>query len=173
MAGQNETVEERESRSSFTRIRIEPRRDATNFAAWVHEQITSTDHAVVSEEVRALEHRLIAALSARDSAQALVIASAIVYQHPDHQVARRIKARCAQRVRGVTAAFPRHDAIPRMRVAWYELSGRNLSRSAAFMLSCIDGFLTVDQLIDVSAMAPLLAYDTLDTLVRDGIIELT
>jgi hypothetical protein len=60
-----------------------------------------------------------------------------------------------------------------MRLAWHELAGRNLSHKAAYMLSCVDGFLTVEQLMDVSAMAPLAAYDTLDNLVRDGIIELT
>jgi hypothetical protein len=169
----SEEFGDEEAQSSLVRLRIAPRRESANFVAWAQEQITATDHVVVSEEVRLLENRLIAALSAHDLAQALMLANAIVYQHANHEVAKRIKARCSQQLRGAPLAFPRHDAIPRMRVPWHELAGRNLSRRAAFMLSCVDGVSTVEQLIDVSALAPLLAYDTLDNLLRDGIIELT
>jgi hypothetical protein len=165
--------DDEENRSSSVRLRVAPSRESATFLAWAQEQVTSTDHVPVSDEVRLLENRLISALRARDGAQALLLASAIVYSCPEHAVAKRIKARCAQQVRGATLAFPRHDAIPRMRLAWHEMAGRNLSRRAAFMLSCVDGFLTVEQLMDVSAMEPLVAYDTLDNLVRDGIIELT
>ncbi len=167
------SAEEDESRSSSIRLRLAPVRDSSTFLAWAQEQVTSTTVQPVSEEVRLLENQLISALRGRDHAQALMIASALVYAHPEHEVGKRIKARCAQNLRGATLAFPRHDAVPRMRMAWYEMAGRNLSHRAAFMLSCVDGFLTVEQLIDVSAMAPLVAYDVLDNLVRDGILELT
>jgi hypothetical protein len=162
-----------EARASSIRLRIAPSRESATFLAWAQEQVTSTDAKVVSEEVRLLENRLISALRSRDVALALILSSSLVYQCPDHEVGKRIKARCAHQVRGATRAFPRHDAIPRMRLAWSDMVGRNLSRRAAFMLSCVDGHLTVEQLIDVSAMEPLVAYDTLDNLVRDGIIELT
>jgi hypothetical protein len=165
-------VDAEEARSSAIRLRIAPTRDSATFLAWAQEQVTATTTVPLSEEVRLLENRLISALRARDNSLALLIASAIVYSCPEHEIARRIKARCAQR-RGATLAFPRHDAVAHMRLAWHDMEGRNLSRRAAYMLSCIDGFLTVEQLIDVSAMEPLTAYDTIDNLLRDGIIELT
>jgi hypothetical protein len=166
------SLDEDESRGSSVRLRVAPARESATFLAWAQEQVVSSPMEV-SEEVRRLENQLISALRARDHAQALLLASTLVYANPQHEVARRIKARCAQNLRGATKAFPRHDAIPRMRLAWYEMEGRNLSQRAAYILSCVDGFLSVEQLIDVSAMSPLVAYDLLDNLVRDGIIELT
>jgi hypothetical protein len=127
----------------------------------------------VPEGVRKLEDQLVEALREHDAARALTVASVIVYERPDHEVARRMKTRCAQHLRGATLVFPRLDAIPRMRVVWHELGGRNLPRRAIFMLACIDGVSTVEQIVDISAMSPLMAYDTLDLLVQGGIVELT
>jgi hypothetical protein len=148
-----------------------PSGEPTTFLKWAEDQVAP--EAAPSEEVRVHEEQLVTALRNRDPAQALTAASVLVYKYPGHEVARRIKARCAHQLqRGATRAFPRGDSIPRMVVAWHELGDRPLSRSAAFMLSCIDGVSSVEQLIDVSAMPPLAAYDTLDLLVQDGIVEL-
>lgn len=165
-------LEAGDDRASSVRLRIAPLREAPSFLEWAREQVEHGE-TPTSPAIQALEEKLIDALRAHDSAQALTVASVLVYECPDHAVARHIKARCAAQLRGLTRAFPRHDAIPRMRLAWHELEERNLSHRAAFMLSCIDGFSTVEQLMDISAMPPLVAYDTLDILVRDGIVELT
>ena len=161
-----------DDRASSVRLRLAPTREPPAFLDWAREQV---EYAATpaSPAVQALEEKLIEALRAHDSAQALTLASVIVYECPEHPVARHIKTRCAAQLRGLTRAFPRHDAIPRMRIPWTDLGERNLSHRAAFMLSCIDGFSTVEQVLDISSMSPLVAYDTLDILVRDGIVELT
>jgi hypothetical protein len=158
-------------RTSSVQLRVAPAREPASFVAWAQEQVSH--EAAPSDEVRQLEQQLVTALRNRDAAQALTAASVLVYECPDHEVARRIKVRCAQQLRGATRAMPRPEAIPRMRIPWHELGGRNLAQRAAFLLSCIDGVSTVEQLIDVSAFSPLVAYDILDVLVRDGIVELT
>jgi hypothetical protein len=154
-------------------VRLAPPLEPATFVTWVQEQLAQESSLKTSDEVGVLEQKLVRALRDRNTAQALTLASVIVYQCPEHEVARRIKTRCAQQQRGATLAFPRSDAIPRMRLPWTELEGRNLPGRAAFLLSCLDGASTVEQIIDVSAMPVLLAYETLDMLVRDGIVELT
>jgi hypothetical protein len=162
----------REQPGSSVRLRLAPTGEPRSFTAWAQESLSDDSTAPVSEEVRKLEHQLVAALGARNGPQAMLVASTMVYRWPEHAAARRIKDRCAKHLRDTTIVFPRPDAIPRMRVAWHELAGRNLSRLAAYMLSCIDGSLRVEQVVDISAMSPLIAYETLDALAQEGIIEL-
>ena len=109
----------------------------------------------------------------RDLPNALTLASVLVYMDPENAIARRIKDRCAKQLDNArTRSFPRHDAIPRQRVPWSELSRRTLSRSEAFLLYCIDGKTTVEDIIDASAMPPLVAFETLDALIREGLVDL-
>ena len=124
--------------------------------------------------IRQAEDRLLAAIRSRDLPNALILASVLVYMDPGNAIARRIKDRCAKQLDSArTRSFPRHDAIPRQRVPWSELSRRTLSRSEAYLLWCIDGRSTVEDIIDASAMPPLVAFETLDALLREGLIDLT
>jgi hypothetical protein len=127
--------------------------------------------ALVSDEVRLLEDQLVNALRRGENARALMLASSLVYSNPEHVVARRIKSRCAQNMTADAIPFPSDDAIPVQCLDTSELAERNLSRRAAHMLSCIDGALTVEEVIDISALPQLVAYDVLDALVREGIID--
>jgi hypothetical protein len=126
------------------------------------------------EGVRRTEERLLSAIKTSDLPNALTLASVLVYMDPSHAIAQRIKKRCANQMDSArTRAFPRHDAIPRQCIPWSELRRRTLSRSEAFLLWCIDGRSTVEQVIDTSAMSPLVAFETLDDLIREGIVDLS
>jgi hypothetical protein len=166
-----------EQKGSGVRVRIAPTVDAAAMAALALDYDTSTTSSTSPDDVCRLEERLLAAVKAGDLAAALTLASVIVYADPEHEVARGIKERCATQAAALAAGstdqpFPRQDAVLRQRVAWSELTRRALSRNEAFLLSRIDGRTTVAELVDVSGMAPLAAFATLDSLVRDGIIDL-
>ena len=161
-----------EPKGSGIRVRVAPAVDAAAMAALAVDYDTSSPSSTSPDDVCRLEERLLAAVKAGDLAAALTLASVIVYADPAHEVARSIKERCATQAAGTASQpFPRQDAVPRQRVAWSELTRRALSRNEAFVLSRIDGRSTVAELVDVSGMAPLAAFATLDRLVRDGIID--
>jgi hypothetical protein len=118
-----------------------------------------------------LEARLLRALEQRKLPEALMVASSLVYLYPAHDVARRLKERCADQMdsKGAPEFAPRH-AVPSMRLSWNELRDRTLSREAAYVLSCVDGATTIEALIDMSALQPLAAYEALDALTCEGIV---
>jgi hypothetical protein len=125
------------------------------------------------EPIRETEERLLSAIKTRDLPNALTLASVLVYMDPTHEIAVRIKDRCAKQLEGTrTRAFPRHDAVPKQCVPWSELRRRTLSRHEAYLLYCIDGQSTVEEIVDASAMPPLIAFETLDALIREGIVDL-
>ena len=127
-----------------------------------------------SEDVAELEVLLVRAMRARNGAAALVLASRLAYVDPEHEVAQRIKSRCTQRIGAQrTREFPRPDAVPRMVVTWHELKQRPLTREAAYLLTCIDGKATVEEIVDTSALPLLVAYEAFDGLVNDGMVALS
>jgi|HubBroStandDraft_2_1064218.scaffolds.fasta_scaffold622393_1 hypothetical protein len=122
------------------------------------------------QAVAVLEERLLQALHVGDASGALMLASTLAYLHPTHPAARRIKTRCATKV---SREFPRRDAVPRAILPWDAILDRKLSREAAYVLACIDGASTVEALVDISALQPLVAYEALDWLVGAGIVALS
>jgi hypothetical protein len=138
-------------------------------SAWVEEQAAPQP----AERMR-LEVNLVRALHEHDAAAALMLANVLVYADPAHDIARRIKERCAQQIATrCTLEFPKPNAVPRMLVPWSEIGSCALSRQEAFVLSCIDGRLTVEHVIDATAMPLLVAYEALEALVQRGIVELS
>jgi hypothetical protein len=136
--------------------------------------VEGEDGATRPAAVLQAEQRLLEAIRNADLAGALTVASVLVYLDPSNELARRIKDRCAQQMEAKrTLSFPRPDAVPRQCVPWSELRRRTLSRSEAYLLWCVDGKSTVEQIIDASAMPPLLAFETLDALIREGIVDLS
>lgn len=118
-----------------------------------------------------LESRLLEALKAHDSGAALLLASALAYMDPTSETARRIKLRCVSRVQGrATRELPQLQAVPKRLVDWASLEDRKLTRQQIYVLSLVDGIATVENVIDASAISPLVAYDALDCLLRDKII---
>ena len=62
--------------------------------------------------------------------------------------------------------------VPVMALGLSQLSGQNIDNRAAFLLSRIDGMLTIDELLDVSGMARVEAYRHLCVLVIKGILKI-
>jgi hypothetical protein len=62
--------------------------------------------------------------------------------------------------------------VPHRLVEWDALQGRNLSREKVYILALIDGFSTIEAVIDASAISPRAAYDALEELVREEIVTL-
>jgi hypothetical protein len=71
-----------------------------------------------------------------------------------------------------TRELPPLDAVPRRLVEWDDLRGRNLSREQAYILALIDGFSTLEAVVDASAISPRAAYEALADLVREEIVGL-
>ncbi|MCG8421997.1 MAG: hypothetical protein MJE77_29090 [Proteobacteria bacterium] len=63
-------------------------------------------------------------------------------------------------------------AVPTMAMDLNQLGGENIDNRAAFLMSRVDGMLTVDELLDVSGMPRLEAYRHLSMLVIKGILKL-
>ncbi|MEM9490250.1 MAG: hypothetical protein AAGC55_13975, partial [Myxococcota bacterium] len=64
-------------------------------------------------------------------------------------------------------------ATPALAVQMNELADENLDNRAMFLLSRIDGMLTVDELLDVSGMARVEAYRHLCVMLLKGILKLS
>jgi tetratricopeptide (TPR) repeat protein len=63
------------------------------------------------------------------------------------------------------------DAVPRVRISTKEVMKYNLPAAAGFLLSAIDGRISVDELIAVSGMDPFEALRALANLLAAGIVE--
>ena len=118
-----------------------------------------------------LEGRLLRAVQASCNGAALMLASSLAYLDPEDEVARRIKARCAELEESPRAReFPRRKAIPRMHLGWNGVKEEMVSCQAAYMLTFIDGQSTVEVLVDASGLPPLTAYEAIDSLIGAGIV---
>jgi hypothetical protein len=160
----------RESPGSAVRLRVVPAAEELELAARCLEQ---DDPSARPDAVRRAQERLLAAIRADDLSNALTLASVLVYTDPDHAIARRIKDACAKVLSSApTRPFPKPSAVPRKRMPWPELSRRSLSRAEAHVLWCIDGRLTVEEVVDASALPPLTAFETLEALLLGGVIDL-
>jgi hypothetical protein len=72
-----------------------------------------------------------------------------------------------------TRPVPMPGAIPIVIVALSELKdSRHLSRSALYLLSCLDGAPSLEWAIDASALSPGAAYAALDDLMDQGLVQL-
>jgi tetratricopeptide (TPR) repeat protein len=63
------------------------------------------------------------------------------------------------------------QAVPRIRISTKEVMKYNLPAAAGFLLSAIDGRISVDELIAVSGMDPFEALRALSNLLEAGIVE--
>ena len=125
----------------------------------------------VSPERAVLEGRLLRAVQASCNGAALMLASSLTYQDPEDEVARRIKARCAELEENPQArAFPRRKAVPRVHIGWNGVKEEMVSCQAAYMLMFIDGQSTVEVMVDASGLPPLTAYEAIDSLIGAGIV---
>jgi tetratricopeptide (TPR) repeat protein len=74
-------------------------------------------------------------------------------------------------LRAYRARVGRGEATPRVRITPAEVMKYNLPAAAGFLLSLIDGRLSVDELLAVSGMDPFEALRALSNLLDAGIVE--
>lgn len=122
------------------------------------------------ETLAAIEARL----SAGDYGRALVLAEAALDQHPDHPILRRSADTCRDELyKRYLQRLGAADHVPRVAMQSGALTGLTLDHRAGFLLSCVDGDSTVEEIIDVSAMPKLEAVRVLYELLQEGVIEMT
>src|SRR5262249_44217095 len=123
----------------------------------------------LSDKVAAIEARF----SAGDYGRALVLAESALDVHPgdaagtqDAEGGRHmLYERYLERLGAA-------DSVPRLLLERGSITGLALDHRAGFLLSCVDGTSTIEELIDVSAMPKLEAVRILYELVQEGVIEM-
>lgn len=122
------------------------------------------------EVLAAIEARL----SAGDYGRALVLAESALDQHPDHPTLARSADTCrGELYKRYLERLGAADHVPRVAMHSGALTGLTLDHRAGFLLSCVDGDSTVEEIIDVSAMPKLEAVRVLYELLQEGVIEMT
>ncbi len=121
------------------------------------------------EKVTAIEARI----AAGDYGRALVLAEAALEEHPgDPSVVKHAES-CRDRLyKRYLERLGASDHVPQLAVQKGAITGLSLDHRAGFLLSCVDGGSTVEELIDVSAMPRLDAVRILYELVQEGVVEM-
>ncbi|MFO0568677.1 MAG: hypothetical protein U0263_23650 [Polyangiaceae bacterium] len=111
--------------------------------------------------------------AAGDFTGALILAESLLETDPNHDEAQRFAQSCRDVLTQMYAARlgsldePVHVAIPPDQVRWLSLDHR-----AGFLLSMVDGYSTVEEILDVCGMPRLEALRILYTLLEQQIIAL-
>lgn len=122
-----------------------------------------------SERVAAIEARI----AAGDYGRALVLAEAALEEHPgDPAVSKHAESCRDELYKRYLERLGASDHVPRLAVQKGAITGLSLDHRAGFLLSCVDGGSTVEEIIDVSAMPRLDAVRILYELVQEGVIEM-
>lgn len=108
---------------------------------------------------------------AGDYSGALVLAEAILDESPDDGSARRYAESCSEMLRQMyRARIGDGSRVLRIVISNEELRSLHLDHRAGFLLSCIDGMSSIDDILDVSGMRELDALRILFELVQESII---
>lgn len=108
---------------------------------------------------------------AGDYSGALVLAEAILDESPDDGSARRYAESCTEMLRQMyRARIGDGSRVLRIVISNEELRSLHLDHRAGFLLSCIDGMSSIDDILDVSGMRELDALRILFELVQENII---
>jgi hypothetical protein len=111
--------------------------------------------------------------SVGDYSGALVLAEGLLEEHPGHPQILRYVESCGDMLRQMYLSRLGHGSdIPRVAVAPAELRWLTLDHRAGFLLSCIDGTCSIDEVLDVATMPHLEALRTLYELVQEGVVEI-
>jgi len=107
-----------------------------------------------------------------DFTGSLAIAEVVLALHPDNPEARRFQTSCQDVLTQVCAeqlgdlALVPHLLVPITDIQWLEIDHR-----AGFILSCVDGRLSLEEILDVSGMPRMDALRILLALRDQGVIE--
>ncbi|MFO0585978.1 MAG: hypothetical protein U0441_00495 [Polyangiaceae bacterium] len=125
--------------------------------------------AAPPDKLAAIEARI----AAGDYGRALVLAEAALVEHPGDSSLNKHAESCRDKMyRRYLERLGAVDHVPRLAVHAGAITGLALDHRAGFLLSCIDGGSTVEEIIDVSAMPRLDAVRILYELVQEGVIEM-
>lgn len=107
-----------------------------------------------------------------DFTGALVLAETLLEQDPSHAEAARYADSCRERLRQMYAArLGALDRVPRVIVPPDQVRWLSLDHRAGFVLSCVDGYSTIEEILDVSGMPALDALRVLYELLQQRIIS--
>ena len=101
------------------------------------------------------------------------IAESILAEHPDNTEAWRFRESCRDVLSQMyTARLGPSSGIPRLAIPAAELQWLSLDHRTGFLLSCVDGRSTIEEILDVSGMPALDALRILYTLLQQQIIHI-
>jgi hypothetical protein len=107
-----------------------------------------------------------------DFGGALVLAEGLLEENANDQVARQYANSCTEMLRQMyQARIGDGSSVLRLAVTPDQLRSLNLDHRAGFLLSCIDGYSSIDEILDVSGMQTLEALRMLYELVQEGIVR--
>lgn len=106
-----------------------------------------------------------------DFGGALVLAEGLLEENPKDWMARQYADSCGERLRQMyQARLGDGSRVLRLAVPPDQLRSLNLDHRAGFLLSCIDGSSSIDEILDVSGMQTLEALRILYELVQEGVV---
>jgi hypothetical protein len=110
---------------------------------------------------------------AGDYSGALVIAEGLLEENPDHIAALGYAESCREMLRQMyQSRIGEGGLIPRVMIDSEQIRWMSLDHRSGFLLSCIDGVSSIDEILDVSGMPPLDALRIIYELLQEGAIQL-
>jgi len=107
-----------------------------------------------------------------DFSGALVVAESLLDGDPSNAEAARYAETCRERLRQMYAArLGALDKVPRVIVPPDQVRWLSLDHRAGFVLSCVDGYSNIEEILDVSGMPSLDALRVLYELLQQRIIS--
>ncbi|WP_156338724.1 hypothetical protein [Chondromyces crocatus] len=108
---------------------------------------------------------------AGDYSSALVLAESLLDETPDDPTLRRYADSCNEMLRQMyRSRIGDGSQVLRIAISNEEIRSLNLDHRAGFLLSCIDGMSSIDDVLDVSGMRELEALRILYELVQENIV---
>lgn len=123
----------------------------------------------------AAEHlrEMVARFDGRNYGGALVLAESVLVGDPDNPVARRVAEGSRDKLgEKYLSSLGGKDGVPRVAMSPDEMRDLSLDHRAGFLLSFIDGSMSVEEVLDVSCMPALDALRMMFELRQQGAIEI-
>jgi hypothetical protein len=114
-----------------------------------------------------------ARFEAKNYGGALVLAESVLQGHPDHGLAKRTAESCREMLgQKYLSSLGGRTSIPRVAMSPDEMRGLALDHRAGFLLSSVDGCMSIEEILDVSSMPELDALRIMFELRQQGVIEI-
>jgi hypothetical protein len=109
---------------------------------------------------------------AGDYSGALAIAETLLASDPSHRTAQQYADNCREMLcRLYLSRLGDKSRIPRVVMAPTQLRWLTLDHRSGFLLSCVDGMSSIEEILDVSGMAQIDTLRILNDLLQQGVIE--